>query len=190
VHYDMMRNDARISAVFIAPIDRLETVPTWGKAIALIAAMVQFVQQSAFVSALLMVLLASLADYLVGVRAARLTNSFNPLVAKKGLYGKIVGVFLLFAIRGAEGFLSNRGWAGPHGTHGMAATAVAISLFAVEVQSIAHSRELLGAAPIPVLGKVLEWLQRFADSKVPDPPDPANQGRRSTDVQPPAAGTK
>jgi hypothetical protein len=129
---------------------------------------------------LLLVVAVGMVDYWLGVKASKATKSFDPVIAHKGAMGKISGVLLLFLVRILEGFIQAQGWGN---TKGAAATAIAISLFAVDLQSIAHHREEFGAQPIPVLGAVLDWIQRFASSKVPELPADTPT-RRADDPKP------
>lgn len=179
--YDLARPDARLSAVLLSPLERMEwtTLPTWGKILAGIGALAQLLIADAFVGALLLVIVIGMADYIVGVKAARMANDYDPQAAHRGAMGKMSGILILLLIRAVEGWVSFQGLGN---TKGAAATAVAISLFAVDLQSIAHHRESFGAKPIPVLGRLLEWIQDFANSRLPDPA--GTPRRRASDVQP------
>jgi hypothetical protein len=129
-----------------------------------------------------MVVAVGMIDYWLGVKAAKSTkpSSFDPVVAHRGAMGKVSGVLLLFLVRILEGFVQTQGWGN---TKGAAATAIAISLFAVDLQSIAHHREEFGAQPIPVLGAVLGWIQRLASGRVPEVPAADTPARRVDDVK-------
>lgn len=180
MNYKISSRDARLSAVLLSPFDRLEAGGSWAKAMAGIGALAQYAYHDAFVGALLFVIVSGIVDYIVGVRAARLTGTYDVQVAHRGALGKISGLLLLLLVRSFEHYLFLQGLT-PN-TRGIMATAIAISLFAVDLQSIAHHREELGAQPIPVLGAVLGWIQKFAASKVP--PDPAAPARRAEDPKP------
>lgn len=180
MNYNLSRRDARFSAVLLSPFDRLEMAPSWGRIVAAAGAIYQYVRTDAFSGALLLVVFIGMVDYWLGVKAAKSTKSYDPVIAHRGAMGKICGVLLLFMIRLVESYIQAQGLGD---THGAAATAIAISLFAVDLQSIAHHREEFGAQPIPVLGAVLGWLQRIASSRVP--PDPASMpARRAEDPKP------
>lgn len=161
MNYRLSGRDARFSSILLSPFDRLDMNPVWGKAMALLAGLYQYLRTDAFSGALLMVVAVGMVDYWLGVRAAKSTKTFDPVIAHRGAMGKISGVLLLFLVRILEGFIQAQGWGN---TKGAAATAIAISLFAVDLQSIAHHREEFGAAPIPVLSPALSWLQRVAAS--------------------------
>jgi hypothetical protein len=181
VRYDLNSRDARLSAVFLSPFDHLEMTPSWGKVVAAITAIYQFIRTDAFSGALLLVVLIGMIDYWLGVRAAKASKTYNTVIAHNGAMGKICGVILLFLVRLLEGYIHAQGLGD---THGAAATAIAVSLFAVDLQSIAHHREEFGASRIPVLSAALAWLEKFADSKIPEPPDPAPPRRRAQDPKP------
>jgi hypothetical protein len=180
MNYKLTGSDARFSAVLLSPFDRLEAGATWAKASAAIGALAQYAYHDAFIGALAFVIVSGIADYIVGVKAARLAGAYDVQTAHRGALGKISGLLLLLLVRTFEHYLFLQGLT-PN-TRGVMATAIAISLFAVDLQSIAHHREELGAQPIPVLGRFLEWLQSLAGSKIP--PDPATPARRADDVKP------
>ena len=167
MQYNISHRDARLSAVLLSPFDRLESGPLWARAFAAIGAIYQFIRTDAFSGALLLVIAIGIVDYWLGVKAAKSTNSYDPAVAHRGVMGKISGILLLFLIRLIEGFIQAQGLGN---THGAAATAIAISLFAVDLQSIAHHREAFGAQPLPILGAILEWIQKLFASRVPPAP--------------------
>lgn len=182
MNYKIARRDARLSAVLFSPFDRLEAGGNWAKAMAPIGALAQYAYHDAFIGALAFVIVSGIADYIVGVRAARLTGAYDVQLAHRGALGKISGLLLLLLVRSFEHYLYLQGLT-PN-TRGIMATAIAISLFAVDLQSIAHHREEMGAQPIPVLGTVLAWLQRLASSRMPpDPAPPPTPGRRAEDKQ-------
>lgn len=180
MNYKISRGDARLSAVLFSPFDRLEAGATWAKASAALGAVFQYAYHDAFLGALAFVLVGSMADYVLGVKAARITGTYSADTAKRGALGKAAGLLLLLLIRSFEHYLFLQHIT-PN-TRGVMATAVAVSLFAVDLQSIAHHREELGAQPIPVLGRLLSWMQAFAGSKIP--PDPAAPARRADDPKP------
>jgi hypothetical protein len=163
----LSNKDARFSAVFLSPLDRIASSSTWTKIFAAAGAVYQYVRTDAFAGALFFVIAAGIVDYWIGVKAAKSTKppTYDPLVAHRGALGKVTGVLLLLFIRAFEHYLHLQGLLADF--HGMGATALAISLFAVDLQSIAHHREELGAQAIPVWGAVMSWLQRIASSKLP-----------------------
>lgn len=146
-----------------SPMARYEDAPTWAHALGVGAAVWQFVSNDTFVGALILLFLSGVFDYIVGVKAARFRGEYDPKLAHAGAMGKMSGILILFLIRGGEFWSQHYGVVN---THGALSTAIAVSLFAVDLQSIAHHREGFGAAPIPVLGAVIEWLQTFARGRV------------------------
>lgn len=179
MNYRLSRRDARLSAVLFSPWERIESSPAWAKAFGLSAGVLQYVRNDAFLSALCMVFVIGIVDYILGVKAARMTKSYDPVIAHRGAMGKLSGLILICLIRMVEHFLFIQGLV--PATHGMVATAAAISLFAIDLQSIAHHREEFGAQPIPVFGTVFAWLQRLATSKLPPLPDPADTPQRRSE---------
>lgn len=181
MQFKLSHRDARLSAVFLSPFDRLDLAPGWGKAAGVLLGAYQYVRTDAFSGALLLVVFIGMIDYWLGVKAAKSTNSYDPIVAHRGVMGKICGILLLFLVRLIESYIQAQGLGD---THGAAATAIAFSLFAVDLQSIAHHREEFGAQPIPFLGAVLAWLDRFASSKIPPPPAQDVPARRAEEPTP------
>lgn len=164
MRYTLSAKDAPFSAVFLSPFERLELNPSWGKVLAALAAVYQYLRTDAFSGALLLVVAVGIVDYWLGVKAAKSAKTFDPVIAHRGAMGKISGVLLLFLIRILEGFIQVQGWGN---TKGAAATAIAISLFVVDLQSIAHHREEFGAQPIPLVSPFLAWVQRFLAQMLP-----------------------
>lgn len=155
-----------LSAV-LTPIQRAEDAPVWGKLLGLLFAVWQYVTHDLFGGALLLVFVTGAFDYLLGVKAAKHAGTYDPKVAHAGFIGKLSGMVLIFILHFFEH------WARLHGfidTKGALAIALAISLFAVDLQSIAHHRESFGARPIPVLSNIFSWLQALAGKKVPPTP--------------------
>jgi Bacteriophage holin family len=161
------RRDTRLSAVFLSPFNRLEVAPAWGKAVAAIAAIYQYVRTDAFSGALLLLVFIGLIDYWLGVKAAKYENTYDATIAHRGVMGKICGIALVFLVRLIEGYIQIQGLGD---THGIAATAIALQLFVVDLQSIAHHREQFGGAPLAFLVPIFAWLDRFGSAKIPAPP--------------------
>ena len=161
--------------VFWSPIERLESA----KAIALVAGFFQYLTTDAFAGAFCLVFVAGVADYVIGVRTAKLLKTYSPVLAQTGWLGKMCGFCFIWLIRGLEFYI--RGQGGPD-FHGAFATGAALSLFAVDLSSIAHHREELGASKIPFWDDLIGWVNRFAKSKLP--PDPAALARRAEDPKP------
>lgn len=159
----------RIAAILYAPLQRLDSVPGWGWVLAVIAGAWEYISTDAFSKILALVVLTGAADYYLGAKSARLRGRFSPVTAQMGVHGKVAGIVLLLLVRLFEG------WAQQHGfvaLNGGVATALAVALFAVDVQSISHHRELFGATPLPLLGGVLAWIRGVATVKLPPPRPP------------------
>jgi hypothetical protein len=109
MNYKVSRRDARLSAVLLSPFDRLEAGATWAKASAAIGAAAQYAYHDAFIGALLFVIVSGVADYIVGVRAARLTAVYDVQLAHRGALGKISGLLLLLLVRSFEHYLYLQG---------------------------------------------------------------------------------
>lgn len=167
MNYSTRSHDAKLSTVLLAPLDRIEHAPMSVRVIALVGGAWQYVTTDAFSISLFLVLFSGICDYWLGVRAAKYKGIYTPKAAYAGAVGKAAGLLIAMLIRPVEYFIFVKGWGD---TNGMLATAVALSLFGSDLQSIAHHRESFGAKPIPVLSSVLEWIQRFAQSRVPAPP--------------------
>lgn len=151
----------------VSPVGRLADaapdVKVWGLAVAL----GQFIRGDLFTGAVLLVTVASAIDYLLGGRVARVQGVWNGDAARNGWVGKLSGILLCLLIRAFEGMLLAHA---DLNTHGALATGLAVSLFAVELQSIANHRESLGASPIPILSAILDWMQKMAGHKIPPAP--------------------
>ena len=152
----------------LAPVDRLVDAPPWAKAMALLAALIQYVQTDAFGGTLAVVLITGILDYYFGVRASKYLGIYDPRIAHAGAMGKITGVMLLFVTRLMEHLVYTQGILN---TKGAVATAIGMSLILVDIQSIAHHRETFGAQPIPVLAQCLDLLHRVVRAKLPAPPE-------------------
>ncbi len=159
-------NGSALIGVVLSPLERLGEVPVWGRIIALLLALCQFVATDAFGSAIAIVLLASVVDYCVGAYAAKARGEWKPELARSGAMGKVSGLGLLVLIRILEWFASAQGLIE---SNGALATLVAVSLIAVDLQSIAHHRESFGARPIPFLSALFKWIEQLLSSRLPDP---------------------
>jgi hypothetical protein len=167
--FGIARSDAPMTTVLFSPLSRLKAVPAWEITPAL-GASAQLLYHDAFFGALILVFFGGIFDFVLGVRVAKLTPGvYSTVVAQRGFYGKVSGILLLLLIRALEHYLQLQGII-PN-LRGMVATAVAISLFAVDLQSIAHHREEFGAQRIPILSRLFDWLQRISESLFP--PDSA-----------------
>lgn len=156
--------------ILIAPVERIASdTPTWGWVLAWLGGWWQFLTGDAFSSLLSLIVLIAAADYYYGVKAARLSDRFSPVLAQRGWHGKMSGVVLLLGIRLFEGWASSSGLVD---SRGGLATALGIALLTVDLQSIAHHRESFGGTPIPILSAVLAWMRQLVVVKLP--PAPAN----------------
>lgn len=154
-------------SALMTPLQRVEDAPTWGKLLGVLLAVWQYVTHDLFGGALLLVFVTGAVDYVLGIKAAKHAGTYDPKIAHAGFIGKLSGMLLIFILHFFEH------WARLHSfidTRGALAIALAISLFAVDLQSIAHHRESFGARPIPVLSNILGWLQALASKRVPPAP--------------------
>jgi hypothetical protein len=173
MRFDPTNGTTRLWKVLASPLERLDDAPLWGRVLAALGFVWQLLRSDRFAGAAALVVLCGVVDYFVGVRAATSQGRYDPRVAHAGAMGKMSGILLLLLVRAVEGWLLAQSFLD---TKGGIATALAVSLIAVDLQSIAHHRETFGARPIPVISNILGWLQALAASRVPDerrvgPPD-------------------
>lgn len=156
---------ALIGKALGSPLRRLEEdVRAGGWCAAAIAATCQLVTSDAFLVALWLSLAASAWDYFAGVRLAKHRGAYSSQFAHAGMMGKVSGVAILFLVRGLESWVTKFGGVN---THGYVATALTLGLIVAELRSIAHNREGWGAAPIPILSQILDWVDSLAASWIP-----------------------
>lgn len=153
-----------LTTILSSPIDRILDSPVWARGLALLVGIWQFATNDAFAHICYLVVAAGVIDYWFGVKRARAFNLYDPSMAHRGALGKIAGVVLVLFVRVLEAWLQ---LAGIVNTHGVLATGLAVSLVAVDLQSVAAHREAFGAPPIPFLSALLGYLQRLASSKIP-----------------------
>jgi phage-related holin len=163
-----LRAGQQFLASLTAPVDRLLDAPGWAKGIAIIAALVQYIETDAFGGTLTLVVVTGIIDFYVGTKAARWLGVYDPRMAHAGAMGKVTGVLFLLITRLMEHFLFTESLLN---TRGAVATAIGMSLVLVDLQSIAHHRETFGATPIPVLSQCLDLLQRIIRAKIPPTSD-------------------
>lgn len=169
-HTTISRDDARLSAVLLAPVNRLleHELPAWGKIVVAIGASFQFVMSDAFYGAVVLLFVAYMLDHAVGVARARLiSDNYDALRARRGAMTKALELVILGILRLLEHYLIQQGLTD---TKGALATAVALGFFVVNLQSIVHHREALGAKPVPVLGALIDWLTRLTTARIPSLP--------------------
>lgn len=173
-----MRFDAaalKMSRIWLAPFERLTETPPQIVPLAGLTALWTYVKADTFWGALCILVLCAGFDYIVGRQAAKLRpvghpHAYNPKLAHAGAMGKLTGIVLVLLVRVLEGWLEIHGYAAL-GSGGIA-TALTVSLIAVDLQSIDHHRKSFGAAPIPVLSHILNGLQSLASSRVAFRRDP------------------
>lgn len=149
-----------LCAAFLSPIGRLDEAPVWGKIAAGLLAGLQLVLGAPLLQLLLLLSAMSLLDYLLGAEVARRRGEYDPHLARAGMIGKASGVVLAFVVWVSEVILAN---AGLVDTHGALATALAVALLAVEIESYDRHREALTGKPTPLLRPVLEFLRVIAE---------------------------
>lgn len=150
----------------IVPFDRLGDTPRWGVFGASFAAAWQYAITDIFTTALFLIVLSGMFDYLLGVRAAKLRRAYDSEIAHAGFLSKISGVGLMMLVRIAEQWMLS---AGVVDTHGWIAAALTLSLFAVDLESIQAKREELGGRPIPALGSFTTMLHNLITRTPPSP---------------------
>jgi Bacteriophage holin family len=157
----------KLHATLLSALARLEDAPAWAWILGVAAGAWQYVSTSTFTQLLFLVVAASVADFWFGRKSARFAGQYDPRVAHMGAVGKAAGLVILLLIRLVEGWLFNADWID---SRGALATMVGMALVAVDLQSMAHHREALGATPIPVLSHALAWFKSLAATRVPAPP--------------------
>ena len=155
---------AQLWGVFVTPLDRIWSA----KSIALTTGVVDYLLTDAFGGAIALAFLSGIWDYRTSIKAAKLLGKFDTAAAQRAWLGKTTGLSLAILVRALEFYIQGQGF----DTHGAAATAIALSLFAVDLETTSHCREQMGLPPIPVLGRILKWVRDLADSKVPPAPPP------------------
>lgn len=140
------------------PFTRLQQSPFWGKVAGVLLGWLQVWFSGVFGSVLSLFMVSSLFDWWFGRKAARKEGRYDPNVAHYGLHSKLSGIVLILLVRGLE--LALAGDAMFIDTRGYFATALALALFANDLESIHHHRVTLGAAPIPFLGRIIDTLKR------------------------------
>lgn len=166
MQYDVAHKDGRLSAVLLAPVDRLLSGPAWTKIFAALGSLLEFAYHDAFIGALAFAIVAAGFDNRMSIKVAQLTTSkVDPIGVKRDVLEKVSGVCLVLLIRTFEHYLFLQGVA-PN-TRGIAGTIAAVGLFAAYLHSILRLREEIGARPVPVIGAVIDWLTQIFASKIP-----------------------
>lgn len=152
-------------AVVLAPIERLQYSSGGEKLGALLAAVGTFLLTDAFTAIIILMVASGTADTIYGRAIAKKLDRYDQVKADIGLHSKIMGVVLTLLIRGFEGWWSRIIIDGPFDgwhTSGLLSMAVALTLFVNDLKSIQEKRVRFGQPPLPVLGRVLDLLDRFA----------------------------
>jgi hypothetical protein len=146
----------KLLPTILAPLNRLDDVPAWGWVAGLFMGSLQYLVTDSFTRLLFLVLLAAVADYWFGVKAAKFENRYDPRIAHAGAVGKAAGIFIVMLLRLVESWLL---YSQLLDSRGAIATTIGVALLTVDLQSTAHHREALGAAPIPGLSPLLRWIR-------------------------------
>lgn len=168
------RGLALVLNVTIVPWARLDAAPIWGKAM---AAMVAILQVATFPATLwngllgdvfsgifVLAAIASLYDWWVGRTAAKHRGDFDSGAAKWGFQAKLANLTQLLLIRALEFWL---GAASIVETRGFVAAALAMALFAEEMASAHATRVKAGAKPMPLIGRVIGWMDQISRGLLP-----------------------
>lgn len=171
-------------SMILAPLERLQAASWVEKILGLVGGALAWVISDAFTVAVMLLVASGTADTIYGRALAAKLDKFDQTKADIGLQSKIMGVVLTLLIRGFEGWWSNLIADGPfdgYHTAGYLSMAVAITLFVNDLKSIQKKRERFGQPPLPVLGYVLDVLDRIAAALGAGPPKGRDIIRRSSD---------
>lgn len=148
------------ASALLSPFVRLDDAPTWGKMLGAVVALVKLAIGAPLTQLLLLLVAVSGLDYLLGAEVARQKGTYNPDVARAGALGKGVGATLCLIVWALEGVIAS---ADLPSTGGALATALAVALLAVELESFDAHRERLTGKPTPLLRPILDFLRGIAD---------------------------
>lgn len=152
-----------MSRMVMAPLFRLD-VPG-AKAVGVAIGAMQAVVQDLSFGIFFLLIISGVADTVYGRRQAKALGEFDPLKAEIGLHSKIMGLVLTLLVRGFELWWSDAATGtaidGLH-THGAMAAAIAVTLFISDIKSIEDKRARFGQRPLPILGPILELMDRMA----------------------------
>lgn len=151
---------------------RIETVPSWGWIGAVIVGMVSVMVRDVLFGILVLLMVSHALDWFYGRAAAKVRKEFAIDRSLAGLQSKIAGIALILLVRAFEAWLHvfsmTAHAAGEYvNTKGFVATAVAVALFANDIESISDHREAMGAKPIPVLSSIIRGMRKLANAVLP-----------------------
>lgn len=165
--YETSGPDNLILRVVVAPLMRVYQATPAEKLLGLLGGVWAWVMAEAFIPLLFLLVLSGSADTVYGRRMAILLDQYDELKAEIGLQSKMMGVVMACLIWGFElwwGLMVQSGpFAGWH-THGFLSAAVALTLFVADLKSIQEKRERFGQRPLPVIGRVLDFIDRLASA--------------------------
>lgn len=165
---------AEIAAMVTEPFRRLSSSPDFGKIMAVIVGTWQFVFSDLQIVAALFMFGCAGGDFWSGTKVAKLDGVYTSIAAHRGMATKAMSVLIVLLIRLAEQMLF---LAGDFNTNGMLAVTAAAGFGVADLRSIMYHREALGAAPIPVLGTLLDRISSIVSPKAPEPPPDTPQRR-------------
>lgn len=180
------------------PLMRVEGTPLWGRVVSVLVGCAEIVRGDLFLGILLLLVASNALDWYHGRAVAKIDQIFDPHLALYGLHSKVAGIALVLLIRGFEAWLAGIELADGTvalQTHGFVSIAIAVALFANDVESISLHRERMGARPIPILSSVVGGLRQLAkglvptalraekQGKPPPPPERRRQERRKSNRQ-------
>lgn len=164
------RDPRYILSLAIAPFERLSDVPPWGITCAGALACLQYVAMDWVSTLLIIVVITGALDFWYNSRARKKTDEpYDPDRASSGFHVKCSGLAIVGIIRLVEAWLAYYHVAD---TRGAVSVAIAMGLLSLDIKSILMHRQTLGGGNIPIVGVVLDWLQRLANTLVPGLAEP------------------
>lgn len=150
----------------VSPLLRIRDMQTGEWLVSLLAGTVTLaLKASTFAQLLALLVVSSMVDYVVGRRVAKIRGVYDPVMAHAGAVGKIVGVVLVFLVRGFEfAFVPY------YDTRGVIATVLATGLFVVDLESIHFHRMQLGSKPIPGFAHIVRFIRGLSQKALPRDP--------------------
>ncbi len=159
------KNPRYLFSVVVAPIERLNDVPLWGRVGALVLAAFQFLAADLLLSLLPIFVLAAGFDFYYGVKASKWKDiPYNADRASSGVHVKASGLVIVGLLSLIERWLSSHSLGN---TRGALSVALAMVLISLDIVSIEKHRQQLGAGPIPLLSAMLEWIQALLTKRIP-----------------------
>jgi hypothetical protein len=159
-----VRSSGYLRAALVAPFGRLEEAPVWSWITGTATAAVQLLTDVPLLGLLLILMFVSLLDFLLGSEIARRNGTYDPNLARGGMIGKATGVLLVLIVWSVEALIDA---AGLIDTHAALATALAVVLLAVEIESFDQHRETLTGRPTPLIRPIIDFLRGFAEGAIP-----------------------